>query len=90
MTPEAAMALCAEALRIAFGVVGPILAAALVAGVLVGVAQTVLQVNEASVSFVVKVIAVTAVLAVLGPVIGAQMVDYTRRSLENVSTVVKR
>lgn len=90
MTPEAALALVAEALRATFIAAGPVLAAALVAGLLVGVAQTVLQVNEASVSFVVKVIAVTAVLAVLGPAIGTQMVDYTRRSLEDVALVVKR
>jgi len=90
MTPEAAMALCAAALRMTFLAVGPILAAALVAGLLVGVAQTVLQVNEASVSFVVKVIAVTAVLAVLGPAIGTQMVDYTRHSLESIALVVRR
>ena len=90
MSPEAAMALCAEALKITFFAVGPILAAALLAGLLVGVAQTVLQVNEASVSFVVKVIAVTAVLAVLGPAIGTQMVDYTRRSLESIALVVRK
>lgn len=90
MTPEAAMALCAEALKTTFLAVGPVLAAALVAGLLVGVAQTVLQVNEASVSFVVKVIAVTAVLAVLGPALGMQLVDYTRRSLESVASVVHK
>ena len=90
MTPEAAMALCADALRATFMAVGPILAAALAAGLLVGVAQTVLQVNEASVSFVVKVIAVTAVLAVLGPAIGIQLVDYTRRSLDGIAHVVRQ
>lgn len=89
MTPEAAMALVADALRATFMAAGPVLGAALAAGLLVGVAQTVLQVNEASVSFVVKVIAVTAVLAVLGPALGMQMVDYTRRSLENIALVVK-
>lgn len=90
MTPEAAMTLCAAALRATVMAVGPILAAALAAGLLVGIAQTVLQVNEASVSFVMKVIAVTAVLAVLGPAIGTQMVDYTRRSLESIALVVRR
>jgi flagellar biosynthetic protein FliQ len=90
MTPEAAIALITDALRATMMAAGPVLAAALVAGLLVGVAQTVLQVNEASVSFVVKVIAVTAVLAVLGPAIGTQMVDYTRRSIESIALVVRR
>ena len=42
-----------QALQVAIWVVGPILAVSLVAGLLVGVAQTVLQINEASVSFIV-------------------------------------
>ena len=90
MTPEAAMGLIASALRATFLSAGPVLAAALVAGLLVGVAQTVLQVNEASVSFVAKVMAVTAVIALLGAGIGTQMVDYTRHSLESIALVVRR
>lgn len=88
MTPEAAMTMFADALRACFMACGPVLLAALVAGLVVGVAQTVLQVNEASVSFVVKVVAVTAVLAVLGPAIATQMVDYTRRSIQGIAVVV--
>ena len=90
MTPEAAMALCVGCLKATFMAVGPVLGAALIAGLLVGVAQTVLQVNEASVSFVVKVIAVTAVLAVIGPAIGTQMLDYTRHCLEGIALVVPK
>ena len=90
MTPEAATTLIANALRITFVAAGPVLAAALVAGLLVGVVQTVLQVNEASVSFVVKVVAVTGVLVVLGPALGTQMMDYTRNSIQSIALVVKR
>lgn len=90
MTPEAATTLIANALRITFMAAGPVLAAALVAGLLVGVVQTVLQVNEASVSFVVKVVAVTGLLVVLGPALGTQMMDYTRNSLQSIALVVKR
>ncbi len=90
MTPEAATTLIANALRITFMAAGPVLAAALVAGLLVGVVQTVLQVNEASVSFVVKVVAVTGVLVVLGPALGTQMMDYTRNSIQSIALVVKR
>jgi flagellar biosynthetic protein FliQ len=90
MTPEAATTLIADALRATFMAAGAVLVAALLAGLIVGVAQTVLQVNEASVSFVVKLLAITAVLVVLGPAIGTQMLDYTRRSLENIALVVRR
>ena len=90
MTPEAAMALCVGCLKATFMAAGPVLATALAAGLLVGVAQTVLQVNEASVSFVVKVMAVTALLAVIGPAIGSQILDYTRHCLEGVAFVVRQ
>lgn len=89
MTPEAATTLIANALQAAFFVAGPLLLVALVAGVVVGLVQTVLQVNEQSISFVVKVIAVTAVLVVAGPALGAKMLDYTRGSLQSIAVVVK-
>lgn len=89
MTSAAALALLIEALRAVFFAAGPILAVALAAGVFVGIAQTVVQVNEASVSFVVKVIAVTAVLAVMGSSIAQGLVDYTRKCLQDVENVVQ-
>jgi flagellar biosynthetic protein FliQ len=89
MSSASALALLLEALKATFFAVGPVLAVALAAGVLVGLAQTVVQVNEASISFVVKAIAVTAVIGVLGPSIATQVVDYTRKSLEDVEHVVR-
>lgn len=61
----------------------------LVAGVAVGLAQTVTQVNEASVSFVVKTAAVLAALAIFGPNLLGHAVQYTRASLLAVEHVVR-
>jgi len=90
MTVDGAVELFLKAFIAAAKFAGPMLVVALVVGVVVGILQAATQVNEASVSFVVKVIAVTAVLAVLGPAIGTQMVDYTRRSIEGIALVVRR
>lgn len=90
MTSEAALAVITNALQAVLALAAPALLAALVAGILVGLVQTIFQVNEGSVSFVVKVIAIVAVFAVLGPSIGTQMVDYTKKSLESIEHVVKR
>ena len=89
MNGDQALAMVLEALRVTLWLSGPVLAVALVAGLVVGVAQTVLQINEASVSFVVKVAAVIAVLVVLGPMLASKIVDYTRGSLQSIEHVVR-
>ena len=89
MNGDQALAMVLEALRVTLWISGPLLAVALVAGLLVGVAQTVLQINEASVSFVVKVAALFGVLVVLGPVLASKVVDYTRGSLQAIEHVVR-
>jgi flagellar biosynthetic protein FliQ len=88
MTADQALALMLDAFRITLWVAGPILLISLVAGLIVGVAQTVLQINEGSVSFVVKLAALIGVLVVLGPMLASKVVDYTRTSLQSVEHVV--
>lgn len=89
MSGDAALQLVLEALRATIYAAGPLLAVALVAGLLVGVVQTVLQLNEASVSFVVKVAAVVALLVLVGPSIAAKVADYTRASFSAIADVAK-
>ncbi len=88
MSGDQALALLMNALQITLYVAGPILAVALITGILVGVAQTVLQINEGSVSFVVKVAAVIAVLVIVGSALATKVVDYTRGSLQSIEHVV--
>jgi len=80
--------LIADLLRTVLYVAGPILVVSLLAGVLVGIIQTATQINEASVSYVVKVVAVGAVLIVLGPRLAQEAVGYARQNLKAVATVV--
>jgi flagellar biosynthetic protein FliQ len=89
VTVDGALSLMSELLRTAVLLAGPPLGVSLLAGLLVGVVQTATQVNEASVSFVVKVVAVTAVMVGVGPTLAAHMVSYTTRSLEAVAHVVR-
>ncbi|MFO0676837.1 MAG: flagellar biosynthetic protein FliQ [Polyangiaceae bacterium] len=89
MTPDAVMTLAGAFLRATLLVCSPILVTSLVAGVFVGIVQTATQVNEASVSFVVKAMAVVAVVAAVGPAIAAEAVSYTRHSFEAIGTVVR-
>jgi flagellar biosynthesis protein FliQ len=68
---------------------GPMLLVALVVGIVVGVLQAATQVNEASVSFGAKLLAVGVTFAVLGSWTLRQFVDYTSRTIASISDVVR-
>ena len=82
------MRLVVDALSVTGQVAGPLLAAALVSGVAVGLAQAVVQVNEQSLSFIIKLLCVAAVLVALGATLAGQLVGYTRRCFTDIEKVV--
>ncbi len=59
----------------------PILLSVLVVGLVVSVFQAATQINEATLSFVPKVVAAVAVLALAGPWMLTMLVDYLQRTL---------
>jgi flagellar biosynthetic protein FliQ len=65
------------------------LLAALVVGLVVGVLQAATQVNEASVSFLTKLVAVGITVMALGPWSARQIVEYTSRTIASISDVVQ-
>jgi flagellar biosynthetic protein FliQ len=56
---------------------GPPLLVGLIVGVVVSLLQTIMQVNEATVTFVPKVLAIGAVLALTGPFIVITLTNYS-------------
>ena len=89
MNPDEAVSLVTGLFRATFVVAGPLLIVTLVAGVIVGIVQTATQINEASISFLTKVIALVCVGIALGSQIATYTVDYTRQSFEAISRVVR-
>jgi flagellar biosynthetic protein FliQ len=69
-------------------VAAPVLLTVLLVGVVVSVFQAATQINEATLSFVPKVVAAVLVLAVAGPWMMTQLVDYIQRTLQMIPTVV--
>ncbi len=69
-------------------VAAPVLLTVLAVGVVVSVFQAATQINEATLSFVPKVIAAVVTLAVAGPWMLTQLVDYIQRTLQMIPTVV--
>ena len=66
----------------------PVLLAVLLVGLVVSIFQAATQINEATLSFVPKVVAAVAVLAMAGPWMLTMLVDYIRQTLQAIPTVV--
>lgn len=90
MTTQAALELLTGMLTVTLMVVAPLLLASLVAGVFVGIVQTATQVNEPSVSYVVKVACVLAVLLAVGSMLAERTVSYARSSFGAIADVVHK
>jgi flagellar biosynthetic protein FliQ len=67
-------------------VAAPMLLAVLVVGVLVSIFQAATQINEATLSFVPKLLAAVAVMAVAGPWMMTSLDDYLRSMLGAIAT----
>ena len=89
MTVDGAVVLFTQAFLVAVKVAGPMLLVALIVGLVVGVLQAATQVNEASVSFGAKLLAVGVTFAVLGSWTLRQFVDYTSRTLASIADVIR-
>jgi flagellar biosynthetic protein FliQ len=84
-----AIELVAGLMRVTMFVAGPILLGSLVAGLIVGILQAATQINEASVSFIAKVVSVSAVLVSVGPAIVTCAVNYARTTISSIEHVVR-
>ena len=66
---------------------GPPLLATLVVGLLVALVQAITQINEATLAFVPKVLALGAALVLLGPFMVATLTSYTHLLLDRLVAV---
>jgi flagellar biosynthetic protein FliQ len=69
-------------------VAAPVLLAVLAVGLVVSIFQAATQINEATLSFVPKIVAAVAVLAVMGPWMMTTLVDYLRSMLLGIPGAV--
>ncbi|HKY93231.1 MAG TPA: flagellar biosynthesis protein FliQ [Nevskiaceae bacterium] len=89
MTPETVLTQANDALRLALLLGAPLLLTALVVGLVVGLFQAATQINEMTLSFIPKVVAMAAVLVAAGPWMLGLLVDYTRRLIESIPALVQ-
>ncbi len=78
MTSETIMSMTYQAMKVALILAGPLLVVTLVIGLVISIFQAATQINEMTLSFIPKIMAVLAVLVVAGPWLLSVMVDYMR------------
>jgi flagellar biosynthetic protein FliQ len=88
MTPQEVFAMGQNGLIHLLLVAAPLLLVALVVGLVVSIFQAATQINEATLSFVPKIIASVATLAVAGPWMMTTLVDYLRGILMAIPRAV--
>lgn len=88
MTPETVMTIGTRALEITLMLAAPMLLVALAVGLLVGVFQAATQINEQTLSFIPKLLAMAATLAFAGPWMLKLIVGYTRELFEAIPMLV--
>lgn len=86
MTQLQALDVAHGALMMVLTLAGPGIAAILVVGVVVSAFQAMTQINEATLSFVPKLVALGAILVVLGPWMLQTMVAFTVASIAHMAT----
>jgi flagellar biosynthetic protein FliQ len=77
-----------EALYLLLTISAPMLLTVLAVGLLVSIFQAATQIHEATLSFVPKIVAAVAVLAVTGPWMLTSLVDYIQRTLQAIPSAV--
>lgn len=77
MTPETALTEISRGLQMALLMAGPLLLSVLALGVIVGILQAATQINEQTISFVMKAIALVAAMALMGHFLVGRMVAFT-------------
>ena len=88
MTPETIMTMGNQAINVALLLGAPMLLVALVIGLVISIFQAATQINEATLSFIPKLVGVFVALVVAGPWMLSVMLDYMRNVFTGIPGLV--
>ena len=88
MTPDIIMTIGQRALETTIMLAAPLLVAALLVGLLVGVFQAATQINEMTLSFIPKLVGMAVTILVAGPWMLKVIVSYTRELFESIPGLI--
>ena len=84
MNPEVIMTVAGRALEVTVMIAAPLLIVALVTGLIIGAFQAATSINEQTLSFIPKLVALSATLVFAGPWMLKVLVSYTRELFESI------
>lgn len=88
MTPESVMSIGHDALHVALILAAPLLLAALISGLLISLLQAATQINEQTLSFIPKILAVVTTIVIAGPWMLSLVLDYMRTLFTNLPNMI--
>jgi flagellar biosynthetic protein FliQ len=88
MTPQSVVTIGQQALYVMLMLSAPLLLTALVVGLVVAILQAATQINEMTLSFIPKLVAMVAALVIAGPWMITYYVDYVKRLFESIPSVI--
>ena len=88
MTSETVMSMTYLAMKVALIMVGPVLLATLIVGLIISIFQAATQINEMTLSFIPKLLAAGITVVLLGPWLISTMVDYIKLLFSQIPGLV--
>ncbi|HSG23789.1 MAG TPA: flagellar biosynthesis protein FliQ [Azonexus sp.] len=88
MTPGTVMEIGRQAIEVTLLMSAPILITALVVGLIISIFQAATQINESTLQFVPKLIAMFLVLILLGPWMLQYLIDYIQRLFGSIPQLI--
>ena len=89
MTPPEAISLVQNAVTLTLLLSAPVLLVAMVVGLLISLFQAITQIQEMTLTFVPKIVAVMATLLFLASWMITKLVDYTQELIVNLPTIIR-
>ena len=89
MTPEYVINLGSEAIKLALMLSLPLLGVGLVVGLLIAVLQATTQIQEMTLSFVPKIVAVLLTLLAVSPWIIQKITGFTSNLIQSIPTIIR-
>lgn len=89
MSEDLIIKLGQDALKTTALLAGPLLLATLIIGLVVSIFQALTQINEATLTFIPKMLVVALVIVLAGPWMLDVMTTYTTNLFENIATFVR-
>ena len=88
MSAQMVLTIGSDALTLLLMIAMPVLGVVMGVGLVVSIFQAITQIHEATLAFVPKLVAAVAVFAIAGPWMVTTLVDYIRRTIESIPSVI--